>query len=295
VQTCHQFNKGIIHADGELLFFDADSNMLSPDLMMTLWRHYQDGFFVSLGFGSDVTFAPELQERKLGKDGNYEYPKGNWQGTSQVSDTIVPTQWIKDLKYGYEGKIIMDHRYRKLFELSSGSWTRISSDWYYGISTASMEAMLKVNGFNLAFDGDSALNDVDLGNRLAIAGYDRLAMFRDSYVIEAFAGPYWHPKMRRIRPEVKCNNGMVLYNKLSGRYRANEPLSNADIDYIIRNVCARKCGVRDVCKTLPHRGPFFNKNEPELVAHWKKYGMTEAQNLELEREISENEGTYVNI
>ena len=76
VQTCHQFNKGIIHADGELLFFDADSGMLHPQLMENLWKHYQDGYFVSLGFGSDVTFAPELQERKLGKDGNYEYPSG---------------------------------------------------------------------------------------------------------------------------------------------------------------------------------------------------------------------------
>ena len=44
--------------------------------------------------------------------------------------------------------------------------------------------------------------------------------------------------MRKIRPEVKCNNGMVLYNKMSGRYRANEPISNADIDYIINNICA---------------------------------------------------------
>ena len=188
VQTCHQFNKGIIHADGELLFFDADSGMLHPQLMENLWKHYLDGYFVSLGFGSDVTFAPELYERKLGKDGNYEYPAGSWQGTSQASTTIVPTEWIKALGYGYQGIIIMDNRYRKLYEdRPSSEHHRIPPDWFYGISTVSMEAMLKVNGFNLAFDGDSALNDVDLGNRLVTAGYFRLEMFRDSYCVEAFA------------------------------------------------------------------------------------------------------------
>ena len=94
---------------------------------------------------------------------------------------------------------------------------------------------------------------------------------------------------------MKCNNGMVLYNRFSGRYRANEPLSNADIDYIINNICANKCPVRDTCRTLPHRSPFFNKNEPELVAYWKKYGMSETMDLEMERETREEEGTYVNI
>jgi len=302
VQTCHQFNKGIVHADGELLFFDADSGMLHPELMANLWKHYKDGYFVSLGFGSDVTFASELHERKLGNDGNYEYPKGQWQGTSETNSTIVPIEWIKKLSYGYEGNIIMDHRYRKLFENQRflNQAAKIPPDWYYGISTASMEATLKVNGFNLCFSPDSALSDVDLGNRLVIAGYDNLMMFRDSYCIEAYAGPYWHPNMRRIRPEVKCNNGLVLYNKHEGRYRANDPLSNADIDYIIRNICAQQCGVRDVCKTLPHRGPFFNKNESELVAYWKKYGMTEMTDLTEEREIRESgagytEGTFVNV
>lgn len=295
VQTCHQFNKGIIHADGELLFFDADSGMLHPQLMENIWKHYLDGFFVSLGFGSDVTFAPELQERKLGKDGNYEYPAGQWQGATKANSTMP---WIEALGYGYKGEVIFDHRYRQVFlnpSFAKVDGVPIPPDWFYGISTVSLNAMLRVNGFNNAFDGDSALNDVDLGNRLALAGYGgKLFMFRDSYCIEAFAGPYWHPKMRRFRPEVKCNNGMVLYNKLSGRYRANEPLSNADIDYITHNICVNKCPVRDTCKTLPHRGPFFNKNEPDLVAHWKKHGMTEAVDLETERENREVEGTYVN-
>lgn len=302
VQTCHQFNKGIIHADGELLFFDADSGMLHPDLMANLWKHYKDGYFVSLGFGCDATFAPELQERILGPTGMYE-SKGEWQHQqlSQASDTVISTDWIKDLGYGFQGKIIMDHRYRKLFgNLPSTQSVKIMPSWYYGISTASIEAVLKVNGFTLAFDGDSALNDVDMGNRLVIAGYDNLWMFRDSYCIEAYAGAYWHPKMRSPRQEVKCNYGMVLNNQLSGKYRANEPLSNADIDYIIRNICGQQCGVRDVCKTLPHRGPFFNKNESELVAYWKKYGMTEMVDLVEERELRESgagytEGTFVNI
>jgi len=289
VQTCHQFNKGIIHADGELLFFDADSSMLHPNLMENLWSHYQEGVFVSLGFGSDLTFTPELK-------------RGTWQGATMkdARTNVVPTEWYRFL--GYNGLVIMDHRYRKLFENNSLETATIPPDWYYGISTVSMEAALKVNGFNQAFDGDSALNDVDFGNRLVIAGFDRLAMFRDSYVVEAYAGTQWNPQMRTVRPEIKCNNGLLLYNKISGRFRANEPYSKADLDYVINFICGKYCPVKDKCRTLKHRGPFFNKNEKELYDYWLKHGSTLHLDLELEREMRIDgeedlyvEGTFVNI
>lgn len=295
VQTCHQFNKGIIYADGELLFFDADSALLPPDLMQNLWNHYEQGWFVSLGFGADLTYASEIYERKLQADGKYAFVGGTWQGKTpdQAGPNIVPTEWYQFL--GYKGLVLMDHRYCQLFENNSREMAPIPPDWYYGISTASLEATLKVNGFSNSFDGDSALNDIDFGNRLVLAGYRKLAMFRDSYVIEAYAGTQWHTKMRTIRPEVKCNYALMLYNKLAGKFRANEPLSTSDIDYIITNICGRLCNIRDKCKTLPHRGPFFNKNETIFYNHWKKYGAPEQIDLETERELRGEEGTFINV
>lgn len=278
VQICHQFNTGIIHADGELLLFLADSNMLHPDLLKNLWDHYSlEGWFVSLGFGADVSFGEKF-----------------FQDISRSE--AVPTEWYRFL--GFEGKLCMDHRYNKLFEQHPGRYSSpISGEWYYGISTCNMQAALKLNGFDEAFDGDGSENDIDFGFRLEMAG-ERLAMFRDSYVIEAYAGTGWHKSM--IRPEIKCNHALVLFNKKRKRFKANVPLSSMDIDYIINNICRNECGVRDVCRTLPHRGPFYNKDQMELYNYWKNNGATYQVDLTLEREMrirgeDHVKGTFMNI
>jgi hypothetical protein len=302
VQTCSQFNKGIIHADGELIFTSADSNMYPPHLMENLWKHYQDGYFTSLGFGSDLTYTPELYERTLQADGTYSDNKGTWQGTNKLdhigwSDPDLP----------FDGKVIMDHRYRQLFinpqepHTLRMNFAEIPPDWFYGISTMSLEAALKVNGYDQALDGDSALNDVDLGNRLAMLGY-KLAMFRDSFCVEAYAGTFWNPKMKSPRPEVKCNFGIVQYNKYRQRSRVNDafpspPMIDAEI---IQGVCRERCGIRDKCATMPHRGPFYNKNEAKLYKYWKNKASQVRLNLQYEREdrldgSSYTEGEFVNV
>lgn len=279
VQTCHQFNKGIIHADGDLLFFDADSSMLPPDLMANLWQHYQRGWFVSLGFGADLTFAPEISEY----------------GNQPVAIAPIKTDWYN---FGYRGLVTMDHRFIKLFKEQNLVFAPIPPDWYYGISTVSLEAALKVNGFNLALDGDPGLNDIEFGNRLAIAGYKNLAMFRDSYVIEAYAGVNWHPKMRTPRPEIKCNYALLLYNRLIAKFRANEGM--VDPDDVIKRICKGTCDLQQTCREkCSHRAPFYNKNEKDLYEYWLKWGANEQQDLAIEREMRKSgddhtEGTFIN-
>jgi len=277
-QICHQFNKGIIHADGDLLFFCADSNMLHPKLMENLWKHYQEGWFITLGFGSDVSYGPKILLDTARKN-------------------IIPTDWYRFLDF--YGHVHMDQRYNQLFENSDKTFTQVNPNWYYGISTVSMEAALKINGFNSCFDPNVTLSDVDFGERLAMAGYDKIGMCRDCYTVEAYAGMDWHPGMKP-RTEVFCTNGLLLYNKYSKRYRANEPLSSSDIDQIINYICRERCDVRDVCRTLPHRGPFYNKNEMALYTKWLKEGLIYSIDLELERELRKEgsdytEGTFINI
>lgn len=298
VQTCEQFNKGIVVADGELLFFDADSSMLHPHLMQNLWTHYQNGYFVSLGFGADLTYTKELYESQLDiSEGKYKDSTGIWQGATAKEATKEVDDWYSFL--GYKGNVIMDHRYRYLFENTLKDMEVISSQWYYGISTASLDAILSINGFETMFDGDAALNDIDLGSRLCMAGYKNIAMFRDSYIIEAYAKLGWHKKMRVIRPEIKCNYALYLYNILKGKYRANTPVPKSELDYIINVICKTKCGVIDKCKTIPHRGPFFNKNEIKLYEYWKEHGLTYWCSLRAERELRKTEGikagTCVNV
>lgn len=301
-QTCHQFNKGIIHADGELLFTDADSSMLPPALMGNLWQHYKDGYFVSLGFGADLTYVEGdekyrnmLVRKQLKPDGKYEWV---WGGQPIPERAPVPTDWYSFL--GYKGeKVTIDFRYTQLFEGNDKKLAVIPPNWYYGISTISLEAALKLNGYDQNLDGDSVLSDVDLGYRLNMAGYNNLVMCRDSFVIEAYAGIGWHPSMKS-RIEIKCNYGLMINNRLSQRYRANTPLSNADIDFIMNNICKKACDIQETCRThYKHRAPFYDKNALQYYEHWKKHVMTQNIDLELEREDRLNgerqqEGTYVN-
>jgi len=132
-------------------------------------------------------------------------------------------------------------------------------------------------------------------------GY-KLAMFRDSFCVEAYAGTFWNPKMKSPRPEVKCNFGIVQYNKYRQRSRVNDafpspPMIDAEI---IQGVCRERCGIRDKCATMPHRGPFYNKNEAKLYKYWKNKASQVRLNLQYEREdrldgSSYTEGEFVNV
>jgi hypothetical protein len=271
--------------------------MVPPDLMANLWKHYKDGYFVSLGFGADLTYAidEEVKDRKLMPDGTYEF---SWQGMKFYTNPSVHTDWYSFL--GFEGKrVSMDHRYEKLFHGNQREVQVIPPDWYYGISTVSLEAALKLNGYDLNFDGDSVLNDIDFGHRLHMAGYNNLAMFRDSYIIEAYAKLGWHPKMKP-RIEIKCNYALMLYNRMISRCRANEPLSQADVDSIIHDICGHQCNIQETCRTYyKHRAPFYDKNVMQYYEHWKKHVMTTNIDLAEERNMRINaekyqEGTFVN-
>lgn len=297
-QTCHQFNKGMVHADGELILTNADSSMIPPDLLANLWRHYLDGYFVSLGFGADLTFAAneELKERKMPPDNEHEF---TWQGMKLVNDPPVPTDWYRFL--GFEGKrVSMDHRYEKLFRNNVMEMSLINPNWYFGISTVSLEAMLKLNGYDLNFDGDSVLSDIDAGRRLYLAGYKKLAMFRDSYVIEAYAKLGWHPKMKP-RIEIKCNWALLLYNWHSNRFRVNEPLSPSDIDRMMHDICGFRCHLQKTCKEFyKNRAPFYDKSVMPYFEHWKKNVMSENIDYLEERELRISgekylEGTFINV
>ncbi len=282
IQACHQFNKGATYASGELILMGADCYMYPPNLMETLWEQYEKGYFVSLGFGLDSTY---LNEQSFPHFFKMEH---------------VPTEWYRFL--GYKGNVHMDHRYHQLFDSQSKMQSEITGQWYYGISSVSMEAYLKLNGFDLNFDsGNRAyLSDCDFGYRLSMAGY-KLAMHKDCYCVEAYTNQAWHKEMKHYpRIEILCNYALLKFNLERKRVRVNNPLSDSDIDWIINHICARICEIKDQCRReCTYRAPFYNKNEMKYYEYWRKQA-NRIINLEDERnKIQDNkepcEGTFVNV
>jgi len=94
----------------------------------------------------------------------------------------------------------------------------------YGYSSFSLEAALKLGGFNEMFDGSRQLEDIEFGERLKLAGY-RIALNRNIFVCEQehtkiasdpgnYHGQYpeWWMKEDDVKfePNLRCN-GPIFY------------------------------------------------------------------------------------
>lgn len=293
-----QYNKGIIYADGELLFFTGDSHMVQPQFMEQLWRRYQQGYFPLAWYFFDNSFAtPEKNLAPGEKDKfNIAYPDQN---------SKAPVQYdILD----YTGKkVSIEHRYIEAFkdntlELRSAPW-----QWWFGCSAASLEAMLKINGFDQNFDGDRMLLDCDVGSRLEMAGYaTRFALFRDIFLIRAATDiNKWNPELHKDRITIKCNYGIMWLSRYFKTYRANTSiLTDQQIQWIKEVFCMKYCPIRDLCKREhPWQFPFEHKagypghsSSKRWFNFWKRHQTVIDLSEEREKRLSGHEkykGTFV--
>ena len=302
-----QYNLGIIHADGELLFVNGDSHMMLPDFMQKLWARYQEGYFPLAWYQYDNTFA-----KVLPMDLN---PYTVVDSTKRTFDLAYPTQDVESpFSYnilGYEGKkVTIEHRYSEAFKNNSRNIHFASWGWWFGCSSASLEAMLKINGFNQMFDGDCALNDCDVGSRIEMAGYGgRFALFRDIFLICASTQVgEWNDNFKKNTITIKCNFPLLWMSRLRNDYKANmNKINDADINWITTVYCKKLCTIRKNCKkNYPWQYPFIHKSGPnhppnsisseELFDFWKEHqtviDLTEERKLRKNGEKYQ-EGTFI--
>lgn len=236
-------NTALLHAEGELIVrMDDCSEAPDSNYLQKFWDAYEKGYFA---------LAMHTRYRN-GKQAYYnsEYEK---EGYEFQRETETRREILKN--FYKPGEPVRDTRWPTVE--AKGKMTA-PPEWFYGFSSFSLEAALKINGFNELFDGCKGQEDQDFGIRLAMNGYKGVFLLdKDLWVIE-----HEHLPCTVKSPDpFKCNYGIIQYSQLKGLWRANSwSLSLEDCEWIRRNICP-KCGNYERCLKETLAGKFYVDNE----------------------------------
>ncbi len=291
--VCTQYNKGIIYADGELVYFMGEGYLFVPEFCDRLWTHYKQGYIPLVWYFYDNTFAPA----------NATESEPFWR-TKYPEDTASPVSYNI---LGYTGKsITLEHRPVYAFKGNDKEVYLATWEWWFGCSSSPLTAMLKINGFDHKFDGDRMLLDCDVGSRLQLAGVDKFALFRDLFVIRIWTDSgIWNPKLPKDAPSIKCNLPLIWWSRDRKRFKANDhQMTDKDIKWIKEEYCGKQCQIREQCKTqhpwqfpFEHKGGYGYKSEKKWFDYWRTHQVEIDLIKEREKRIWEDkkyaEGTFI--
>jgi glycosyltransferase involved in cell wall biosynthesis len=292
-----QYNKGIIYADGELIFFSGEGFMYIPTFCEKLWNYYKQGYIPLTWYFFDNSFMenPPVTSPDFKKT----YP-------DNIETTPVPYNICE-----YTGKnITVEHRplvaFKNNFNNPNSQIYKAPWEWYFGCSATSMEALLKINGFDQKFDGDRMLLDCDVGSRLQLAGFNNFALFKDLFFIRVRTKDTWNPKLSKDSITVKCNMPLIRLSRNYYRFRANDhELTDEDINWMKNYWCRLKCPITELCKTqhpwqypFEHKGGYAGHNSDKKWfdywrAHQEKINLTEERNKRLSGDKKYEVGTFI--
>lgn len=258
--VCGTLNTGIIHAKGELLVRIDDCSEFGSDYLKKFWEGYKSGYWPC---AMHIRYLDGKPARL-----NKEYRKKGYESSTSVNfgykNAFEPDRdEILRKIYGENG-LIRDTRYNIVKK--EGGKMVAPYDWYYGYSSVSLEAVLKVNGYDELFDGDKSLEDVDIGSRLDMAGYkNKFVLDINHQVIEHEHGPVYNGLVDKTKP-VKCNHSIYLINRKKNRWKANSDLlSKDDIEFIREDSLKPPCSPKPNFYDEDCNGKWFNiwvKNQP---------------------------------
>ncbi len=292
--VCTQYNKGIIYADGELLFFMGDGYMYIPEFCNKLWTHYKQGYIPLAWYFYDNTFYPK----------NLIANVPGWRKTKPEDVEVSPVPYNIS---GYIGQnITIEHRPIVAFKGNNKEIHHALWEWWFGCSSAPLDAMLRINGFNQRFDGDRMLLDCDVGSRLELTGLKNFALFQDLFLMRAWADVnVWNPKLPKDAPSIKCNLPLIHLSRAFKRARANEhEMTDEDIKWMKEEYCGRQCRIREVCRTqhpwqypFEHKEGYGYKSSKKWFDYWRthqvKINLTEERQKRISGDEKYKEGTYI--
>jgi len=239
-------NTALLYADGELVVrLDDCCEIPDKDYLKKFWETYQSGCFA---LAMHVRYHAGKPARV-----NEDYLKSGYEAKYAVMPQDDRATLLRTL-YGENG-LVRDTRWPTVERRGR---MIAPPEWFYGYSSFSIEASLRVNGFNELFDGLKGQEDQDFGIRLAMAGYKGVFVLdKDLWVIEH---EHYPPKVKSPEP-FKCNYGIIQYEQAKGLYQANTwKLTFEDCEWIRRNICP-KCLNYHRCVNEKLKGAFYVDNE----------------------------------
>lgn len=265
--VCGALNSGIIMAEGELIVRIDDGAQFDKDYLTKFWEGYQIGYFPM------AMHIRYLEGRPARLDANY-MEKGYEAQRPFLYQHLEPDrEEVLKQVYGEEG-LVRDSRYPVV--KGRGGRMIAPKNWYYGYSSISLQAALKVNGYDELFDGDKSLEDVDMGSRLEMAGYKEMFLLDvDLQVIEHEHGPISSDVLNYDVKPIKCNYAIYLLNRKRGRWRANQTrLTDEDLEFIREESLKPPCSPSpdyyqddcqgDLFRLWASNPPIFNLREESL-------------------------------
>jgi len=233
---CGMLNTGLLYCEGEFVIRIDDCSEFEPWFLERMWEEYQSGWFPMAMHIRYHAGKPARVDENYLKEG-YE---------ARHSYTVEEEDRAELLRRLYgEGGLVRDTRW-PIVERHGGRM-RAMENWGYGYIGFSLEAALKVNGFDEAFDGDKSLEDVDFYSRLCMAGYDLGVLDVNLWVIEHEHEPIPEEVIARDVKPIKCNYALYLLNRRKGRWRANTGgFTEEDFEFI------RSESLKPPCSPRPH-------------------------------------------
>jgi len=218
-------NTALLYAEGELVVRIDDCSEFKEWFLERIWEAYQSGYFP---LAMHIRYHAGKPARV-----NEEYLRSGYEARYAISmDTEDRVTLLRRI-YGENG-IVRDTRWPVVEKAGK---MIAPPEWFYGYSSFTLEAALKINGFNELFDGVKGQEDQDFGIRLDMAGYRNVLLLdKDLWVIEH----EHYPCEVKSPPPFKCNYGIIQYERAKGLWRANSwRLSLDDCEWIRCNICPR--------------------------------------------------------
>jgi len=239
-------------ADSELICTFGDCCEPIPEYLERMWVWYQKGFW-AMGlviykkdnklFLKDDLHTLDDNDCSMIKSMN-ELIKRKWDS----SDVIRDSRWV--FVENTHGLFIPQGFH--------------SGQCFHGYASISLEALLKLNGFDENFDGDKALGDCDCGIRAINAGYkEKVLLDRDLWIFENTHENIPKSILTYDGPAIRSNYGLMMFNNKFKRTRANSYiLSDSEIDWIVKYSQQKETWAKTLDQTQNPHFQWWRKHQP---------------------------------